>query len=321
MRKQLAAISCLCVLVAHTVAYAQQPPDDETARREASAHFRRGVALFQEGDREAALVEFQRAYDAHPTYVVLYNIGQTALSLRRYVDALGALERYVAEGGSAVPPDRLTEVQSMITTLRSRTAHLSVSVNVAAAEIRVDDELVGRSPLPAPVLVDVGRHTVSVSANGYDVFQREISVAGDDHASVDAQLARAVSRGVSRIEVTQVSGPDHTLQGLGIAGFVVTGLCAGAATILGVFALQERDHLLTLLEHIPADVTAVEAQRNQTFTLGLAADILTGTAIALGITSLVLVLVDAGNRPSRERQTPRETVAVRPTLGGVALAF
>src|SRR4029078_4690037 len=111
-------------------------------------------------------------------HAVCSNAGQPALAVRRYVRALRALEQYLHEGEGHISPERLADVQSMIETLRSRTAHLTITVNVKGAEISLDDHPVGTSPLSEPVVVDVGRHTLTVHAAGHDPFSREVVVAG-----------------------------------------------------------------------------------------------------------------------------------------------
>src|SRR3954470_7819868 len=44
--------------------------------KEATTRFERGLALYDDGDFDAALVEFNRAYSLSPTYKILYNIGK-----------------------------------------------------------------------------------------------------------------------------------------------------------------------------------------------------------------------------------------------------
>ncbi len=58
------------------------------------------------------------------------------------------------------------------------TAFLLVAVNADDAEVRVDGELVGRSPLPA-LQLSPGRHVVSVSRPGFRPGSRAIELGGD----------------------------------------------------------------------------------------------------------------------------------------------
>src|SRR5262252_5103847 len=55
---------------------------------EARLRYERAVQLYNEGDPEGALVEFERAYKISPTYRLLYNIGSIRLQLNDYAEAL-----------------------------------------------------------------------------------------------------------------------------------------------------------------------------------------------------------------------------------------
>src|SRR5262245_54854214 len=56
--------------------------------KEATARFERGLALYDDGDYDAALVEFSRAYELSPTYKVLYNIAKIERVKNDYSSAL-----------------------------------------------------------------------------------------------------------------------------------------------------------------------------------------------------------------------------------------
>src|SRR5688572_8817140 len=106
----------LCLALAcHASAIAQsQTQPDDPRRAEASAHFRRGVELFQEEAFRAALVEFERAYAIAPDYRLHYNIGQTKLRLQDYLGVVQSYERYLTTGGTGVPAERRTQVEEAL---------------------------------------------------------------------------------------------------------------------------------------------------------------------------------------------------------------
>src|ERR1700754_3957554 len=62
---------------------------------QARKHFSQGLKLYKEGDFDAALVQFERAYAVKPNYKVLYNIAQSYFELRQYVEARDGLTRYL----------------------------------------------------------------------------------------------------------------------------------------------------------------------------------------------------------------------------------
>jgi len=149
----------MALVLGSTLARADGPSD-------AYSHFQRAVTLYSESDFTAALVEFKRAYALGPpnnqgTVNVLYNIGQTQFQLQRYAEALATFERYVSEGGTA----HNTEAESAIATLRDRVGRIDVTTNVPA-DIQIDDELVGKTPLSAPLTASIGRRKITAIAEG-----------------------------------------------------------------------------------------------------------------------------------------------------------
>ena len=90
---------------------ARVPEATPAQRDEARARHMRGVELYNEGEYKLALIEFERAYAIAPSYKMLYNIGQVRAQLGHYAKATLAFERFLAEGGSRIAPDRVAEVE------------------------------------------------------------------------------------------------------------------------------------------------------------------------------------------------------------------
>ncbi|MFO0684252.1 MAG: PEGA domain-containing protein [Sandaracinus sp.] len=191
--------ACVFVLVAPTgPASAQTDP-----RSEASTHFQRGTDLFNEGNFDAALAEFQRAYDLAPAAPVLYNLARVHGALGHPVEAAHAYERYLAEGGSAIPSGRRAEVEQALETQRQRIGRVRVTVNVEGAIVSIDGADVATTPLASPIEVAGGTHAIGVRAPGYEGITREISVAGTVEVALAVELRREVEeRGTLRIAST-----------------------------------------------------------------------------------------------------------------------
>jgi hypothetical protein len=196
MKRSMKVSACLLALslLLQSVALAQgsAPEPSDTAKVEASAHFRRGVEFFQEEAFRAALAEFQRAYEIAPDYRLQYNIGQTKLELHDYLGAAQSYERYLSAGYLDIAPERRSEVEEALTALRERVASVKIVVNRKDAEVFIDDVKVGTSPIEAPVLVNVGGHRVSARTSYGSTDTEVIDVAGGDTASVALELAAPV---------------------------------------------------------------------------------------------------------------------------------
>lgn len=187
------ALAVLVLFVAP--ALAQTDP-----RADASAHFQRGTDLFNEGRYDAALAEFERAYEIAPALPVLYNLGRVHAELGHPVEAARAFERYLSEGGDTLPSARRTEVEQALARQRDRIGHLRVEANVEGAIISIDGSDVATTPLTAPIDLGGGTHSVGVRAPGYEGVTRDVSIAGTVEASLVVELRREIEpRGTLRV--------------------------------------------------------------------------------------------------------------------------
>jgi hypothetical protein len=151
---------------------------EEDARAQATQHFRRGVELFQAGEFEPALVEFDTAYRLRNHYPILLNMAYCYREMGRIGDAIEHFERFLSEGGTEVPRARRATVEEELQRLRALLVPLTIEVNMPGASIRVDGRDVGASPLADPVLVRAGAvHTVEARLDGYRTATREVAAA------------------------------------------------------------------------------------------------------------------------------------------------
>lgn len=242
---------------------------------EASEHFKRGVDFSKDGDFEAALVEFKRAYERSPNYRVLYNLGQTSRELRDYAGALRFLRRYLAEGGSDAP--KRDKVEACIRELEGMVATLSIEVNVAGAEVAVDDVVVGAAPLSEPVMVSAGKRKVSARRAGYLPVQRYLEVAGTDTKKVVLELTSL------KQPVAASPAPWIALAGTSAAA-VVTGVLSG-------LAFSAKSDFQGALGAFPADRGDIDAKRSKMRALAISADVFGGLTAAGAAATIALFVV------------------------------
>jgi hypothetical protein len=185
---------------------AEQARDVVNAR----GHFDRAVALFRDADYEAALADFDRAYELAPHWGLLYNIGLARAALRDYPGAVEALERHLEDGGAQVPAARREQVEAELRRLRALVGRVAVSVTgPAAATVLVDDAEVGATPLAAPVAVAAGRHMVEVRARGFLPWRRQVVVAGGVTEELRVALEPVPER--SGAILVEANVPDATV--------------------------------------------------------------------------------------------------------------
>jgi hypothetical protein len=279
----LAAYLLLCP----TTLLAQVDPS-HPARERASAHFQRGVELFQDGAYRAALVEFQRAYETSPNYRLLYNIGQTQFELQDFLGATQSYEQFLAEGGTQVSPKLREELEIALQSLRTRVGRVTISVNRDGADVFLDDTEIGKSPITSTVSVNVGQHRVAARAPDGAEDSKVIDVAGGEVAQVSLELEEAAP-------VAAVGAPIETGRPVAIK-LAIAGWSAGTALLLGSIVTGTMAHsadsdLDEMLGSVNVDAGRVDDQRNKVEKMVLSTDIMIGAGAALAVVGTVLYFV------------------------------
>jgi tetratricopeptide (TPR) repeat protein len=293
----------------------QDGAKDQAAREEAATRFQRGLAFYGDGDFALALIEFDRAYQLVPDYRVLYNIGQVSIQLSRFARARLALEQYLAEGGAAIPPERMAEVERDLRMLGDRTAYIELTVSTLGAEVLVDDRSQGETPLGAPLLLDAGEHQVVVRKEGFQTATRRVVLAGSERLPLAIELVplekepvivlqkpEPVPSQAPAADKVERRGPDPA-----VFAWIGTGVLAAAAATTGILGLDAKGRYdQAMLD--PDNQEAIDAAASDAKAFFLAFDILAvSTAAACG-TSLYLTLHKPKAKETSATAHPRGTV-------------
>jgi hypothetical protein len=165
---------------------------------EARRHFAQGVALYNDGNFNAALAEFEAANKLHKSAAVLYNIGLTEKSLFRYNEAIDALTQYLNEE-KRLTSERRLEVRQLITEMKALLAPATITVEPDGATITLDGRAIGQSPIK-PYGIAAGNHTLEVTLEGYRPVKRDIMISAGVPVSVAFRLDR-IPR-TARVKIT-----------------------------------------------------------------------------------------------------------------------
>ncbi len=217
---RIGGIAVALIMLVASAASAQSP-DVERARHE----FDRGVSAYDAGDYANALVSFQAAYELtqHPNLLV--NISLCQEHLGRVDEAIDGLTRYLASDASA------SNRQAALERLEAlRAAHREPT---PAETTHVETTHVETAPELQPVASDPGPMIAGASLLG-----------GGALAVIAGAIAVAVAVGdVSQVERPAPGTPWNDVapaygqsEGLSVAGFVLLGVGAAAATA-GVIVL------------------------------------------------------------------------------------
>ena len=184
MRTVFGLFICSAVAGVVVVGTASASPSDE-----AEALIRKGVEQRRRGNHTDALELFERASAITPSARALAQRGLAESSLRRWVDAerhmSEALDRHDSPWIEA--KENRSVLEKALTTVRMHMGGLRLQ-GTDGAEVKVNDQPVGRLPMNKAVRVAEGTARVTASAPGRKSVEREIAVRGGDEVVVRLDL-------------------------------------------------------------------------------------------------------------------------------------
>ncbi|GAC1580893.1 MAG: hypothetical protein NVS3B20_11720 [Polyangiales bacterium] len=259
---------------------------------EARQRFARGLALYDDGNYNLALIEFQRSYALAPQWRVLYNIGAVYYQLHDYAAALKTLKEYLKQGGAEIPPKRRAEVDTDITELEARTAVLIIRVSVPGAEIKVRDVILGTSPLNGEQLVAAGELKIAVSKPGYLPAEQVLSLAGGDRRTVDVSLEKVIDAPPPPPEP-----PSYVW-----VGWAITGVLGASTLGTGIATLSAKSDLDALLKQRNVSASELQSKSSQYRTFTLATEVLAGATLLAAGASLYFTLASSKATEHKKKQ-------------------
>lgn len=294
----VATAVAISLLVAPGVRAAPAEASDP-AMQEATDHFLRGVALYEEEDYAAAAFEFERAYAARPDYRLHYNIGVTALELKDYASARAALSSYLEEGGPEIDPARKAQVEEQLRTLAMRVGSLSIDSSRAGVWIWVDGTEVGETPLAEPLVLNLGLRHIVVKDGGTEVWAKDVEVAGGSATTLEVVLESPsddVPPAVVPAQSPSPTGPSRKVKSLRTATFVGLGVTAAAGVglaVAGVFSLQADGDLQSELDRFPGDADELSAAQDRRGMLVTTSNVMLGVTAAFAAVTVGLGVATA----------------------------
>lgn len=169
MRTIVALVSLLVVTGAPPVR-----AGDADVREQARNHYETGLALFDAGDREQALVEFRLAHELYPSNGVIFMMAQSEYHLGRLKDARAHYQVFLeheSEGPLAETARlRIAAIDRRPSVLVINTVPDDVAVKIEGEGVLVQGQAPNEFSVPR------GTYRISVSLENYETQVREVEV-------------------------------------------------------------------------------------------------------------------------------------------------
>ena len=120
---------------------------------------------------------------------------------------LATILRFQLEAAGLITQEDKDTAVEVVKTVEAFVSPLRVTASEAGADIFVDDEKVGTTPLAEPVMVDVGVRKIKVTKPGFKDAVRSLEVVGGGQVAVDLRLEKDLHRG----RLVVVAGPEDLI--------------------------------------------------------------------------------------------------------------
>ena len=194
-----------CVFADTQASFAQRGPKSPAAG-EAAAKERASVLLAQ-GNRKLdqglyvdALALFEQAFAAFPSPKLHFNLAQTLYELGRHPDALLQYEKFLHANLEREMPTQWQRANQRVFELQEKVATVVVQCNAAGAEVKLDGEAVGGTPLRLPLRLSPGRHVLLIDKAGHERHVVELELRGGETRTERVELLTTEQAMQRRIE-------------------------------------------------------------------------------------------------------------------------
>ncbi len=174
-------------------------PLAETLSGPAKDDYDAGMTAYSLKDFGGASIKFSAAHDKAKDARLLFNLASCEKNLRHYVKMRTHLQRYLAEGGALLTQKDREDAEALIAAIEPFISTLKVVVDQPGADVLIDDEVAGKTPLEKPIAVDLGSRKVRIHKEGFKDFEATIVVGGDKEAVVEAKLIIVVTGATLKI--------------------------------------------------------------------------------------------------------------------------
>ena len=322
MPRQLSVSLLLLALALPALGQAAEP----TAQEQAAALLQEGVQKRADGNDEAALELFRRADALDSTAKSRAQMALAEQSLGMWVPAERHLRAALALTDDPWIDKNRAALESSLTRIAAELGWIEVTGAPAGADIVIDGETVGKSPLEAPTRASAGTRLLEVKAVGYEPYSRRVVVRSGE---TSRERAVALKLQASTPAAPAKAGPRYVdvpaVSPLRTVGWITFGTGV-AALLFGGTSLIVRQNFVdsynedarcpgTASADQPATCSSQQGSVSRWTTLG-AVSLVAGGALTAGGLALVLAAPSSHTKV----QVARNGVQARCGITGAGLA-
>jgi hypothetical protein len=167
----------LLVTCAFLLAPGAARAEDDATTTIARERFKEGVQYFDQKQYDKSRAAFLQAYALKRHPAVLLNLAQSELRSGHEADAAKHFAQYLREAKDATDSERQS-AESGLSASKAVVAEVTVTVDEEGAAVSIDGTSEGQTPLPGPVYLSPGSHTITAKKEGREVSAEVKATAG-----------------------------------------------------------------------------------------------------------------------------------------------
>jgi hypothetical protein len=144
--------------------------------------------LLNNGDAAGALTKYTLAYDLSKDPRVLFDMALCERNLHRYAHMQTLLVQYKREAADTISAEDRSDTDNAIAAIKKLVGSVRLAVNEQGATVTVDDQQVGFTPLADSIVLDLGKHALSVSKTGFNRVTQTVPIVGGDDIPLSVTL-------------------------------------------------------------------------------------------------------------------------------------
>jgi hypothetical protein len=177
----------------------------------ARERFKEGVAYFDKKDFAKARVAFLQAYALKKHPAVLLNLAQSELRSGHEADAAKHFSQYLREHKDATESERQS-AETGLTAAKALVGEVLLSVDATGAEVYVDGDLEGQTPLGGSIFLAPGSHEIQAKKEGKSASTTVNAAAGQSgnvNLKLSAPKAAVPVAGVAAGTANEAPAPEE----------------------------------------------------------------------------------------------------------------
>lgn len=155
----------------------------ETAKQ----RFDEGAKAYEAEDYEAARVAYAQAYALEPIPELLANLGHAELRTGRYVEAARHISQFLRESQIGDGPERGAARRGLLEA-EAHVGRVQVTADVDGADVTIDGEPVGTTPLVYAWYVEPGEHRVQAIKPGFGAARSVFGISAGKAKNIKLTL-------------------------------------------------------------------------------------------------------------------------------------